>query len=142
MKHWVDQNYLRTLNKLEFHIYDRDVPAYAEVAAKVNERNDGSFATLTNKHEIECYLHTNAILNAFNVEVDVTDHLVDGKATPKRFAEVYSVSRNLDGVLSDSKAKLKLAQKASLLMTAHFIRERDPGGEVLGWMQPKRDMVG
>lgn len=27
LKHWVNENYLRALNRREIHIYDRDVPA-------------------------------------------------------------------------------------------------------------------
>ncbi len=141
LKHWVDEHYLRALNRQEVHIYDRDVASYAEAAAKVNARQDGSWAVQTEKHEIESYLHSQAIFEAFGVEVEVTDHPVDGKATPKRFAEAYSAAQGFDGVMGDTKAKQRLAEQAFPLMTATRIQERDPQGEVLGWMTRIRDMI-
>jgi putative ATP-dependent endonuclease of OLD family len=141
LKHWVNEYYLRALNRKEIHIYDRDVASYADVAASVNARQDGSWATQTTKHEIESYLHPDAISEAFNVVVEVTDHPINGKATPKHFAEVYSVAQNYDGILSDTKAKQRIAERAFPLMTANQIHARDPEGEVLGWMQRIRDMI-
>lgn len=141
LKHWVDEYYLRALNKKEVHIYDRDVASYAEAAEKVNARHDGSWAVQTEKHEIESYLHSDAIREAFNVEIEVTDHPVDGKATPKRFSEAYSALQGFDAVMGDTKAKLRLAERAFPLMTAARIHERDPGGEFRGWMTKIRDMI-
>lgn len=141
LKHWVDEHYLRALNRKEVHIYDRDVVSYAEAVARVNARQDGSWAVQTTKHEIESYLHSEAIFEAFNVLVEVTDHPVDGKATPKRFAEAYSVIQKFDSVMGDTKAKLRLAERAFPLMTAARIHERDPQGEVRGWMTKIRDMI-
>ncbi len=141
LKHWVDEYYLRALKRKEVHIYDRDVASYAEAAAKVNAREDGSWAVQTSKHEIESYLHPDAIREAFNVAVDVTDHPVDGKATPKRFSEAYSVLQGFDAIMGDQKAKQRLAERAFPLMTAARIHERDPQGEVHGWMTRIRDMI-
>lgn len=141
LKHWVDEYYLRALNRKEVHIYDRDVASYAESAAKVNARQDGSWAAQTSKHEIESYLHPDAIHEAFNVVVEVTDHPVDGKATPKRFSEAYSALQGFDAVMGDTKAKLRLAERAFPLMTAARIHGRDPQGEVRGWMTRIRDMI-
>lgn len=141
LKHWVNEYYLRALNRREVHIYDRDVASYADAAANVNARQNGSWATQTTKHEIESYLHSDAILDAFNVVVEVTDQPVDGKATPKRFAEAYSAAQKYDNVMSDTKAKLRLAERAFPLMTAARIHARDPEGEVLSWMQQIRDMI-
>ena len=141
LKHWVDEHYLSALNRKEVHIYDRDVASYGEAVAKVNARQDGSWAAQTTKHEIESYLHTDAIFGAFNVVVEVTDHPVDGKATPKRFAEAYSATQNFDGIMGDTKAKLRLAERAFPLMTAAQIHARDPQGEVRGWMSRIRDMI-
>jgi len=141
LKHWVDEYYLRALNRREVHIYDRDVASYAEAAAKVNARGDGSWAVQTTKHEIESYLHADAIHEAFHVVVEVTDHPVEGKATPKRFAEAYSIAQGYDGTMNDTKAKLRLAERAFPLMTAARINERDPDGEVRNWMARIRDMI-
>lgn len=141
LKHWVDEHYLRGLVRKEVHIYDSDVAHYAQSVATVNARQDGSWAAQTRKHEIESYLHSDAIREAFNVLVEVTDHPVDGKATPRCFAEAYSAAQNFDGVMKDGTAKTRLAEKAFPLMTADRIHARDPEGEVIGWMRRIRDMI-
>lgn len=135
LKHWVNENYLKALRRPEVHIYDRDVAEYATAVARVNERNDGSWATQTNKHEIESYLHRDAIHAAFNVAIDVADHPVEGKAVPRIFAEAYSIAQAYDGVMKDGPAKARLAEKAFPLMTAGLIQQRDPQGEVIGWLR-------
>lgn len=136
LKHWVNNNYLKGFGRPEFHIYDADVPTYAEVIGKVNDRGDGSIGFITKKHEIESYLHTDAIKAAFDVEVAVTDHPnAEGKATPKLFAEVYSAAQRYDGVMKDNNAKIRLSQKAFPLMTSEMISQRDPEGEIEGWFR-------
>ena len=141
LKHWVNQNYLQALNRREVHIYDRDVAAYADAVIAVNARGNGCWAAQTLKHEVESYLHPDAINEAFGVTIAVTDHPVDGKATPRVFAEAYSLAQRFDGVMKDNAAKARLAERAFPLMTAARIRERDPDGEVIGWMRRIRDML-
>lgn len=135
LKHWVSENYLQSLRRPEIHIYDRDVPAYAAAVDKVNLRTDGSWAAQTTKHEIESYLHPEAIREAFGVTILVDDPPLDGKAVPKIFAEAYSAAQRFDGVMKDSNAKTRLAGKAFPLMTAERIKERDPLGVVSDWLR-------
>lgn len=136
LKHWVNNNYLKGLGKPEFHIYDADVPSYSDFANEVNQRGDGSRGFITQKHEIESYLHTDAINIAFGIEIEVTDHPNDeGEATPRVFAKAYSAVKDFDGIMGDSKAKMKLSDQAFSKMTAEMIKERDPEGEVEGWLR-------
>lgn len=141
LEHWVNQHYLRGLNKREVHIYDGDVPEYAESARKVNERENGSWAVVTTKHEIESYLHKDAISMAFGFDIEVTDHPVEGKATPKVFGEAFVAHSGNGKPLKDSNAKRKLAQQAFPCMTAAMLDERDPGGEVRSWFRRLGDML-
>lgn len=138
LKHWVNENYLRALNRREIHIYDRDVPSSAEEVNAVNARANGCWAAQTLKYEADSYLHPDAIHEAFGVMTAVTGHPVGGKATPKVFAEAYSLAQGFDGVMN---AKARLAERAFLLMTASRIHERDQDGEVIGWMRRIRDML-
>lgn len=134
--HWVNNNYLRGLGKPEIHIYDSDVPKYVTSAEEVNNRCDGSVGFITQKHEIESYLHSEAIKIGFGVEIEVLDHLNEhGEATPKVFSKVYSTAQGFDAVMGDSKAKVKLSERAFPNMTSDMIRERDPDGEVEGWLR-------
>ncbi len=142
LKHWVAAHYLRQLNRPEVHIYDSDVATYGAAIDDVNKRTDGSWGVLTSKHEIECYLHADAIKEAFGVDVMVVDQPgPDGKAVPKMFAEVYSAQQRFDGVMKDTQAKIRLADKAFPLMTAERLEARDPTGEVLGWLRRLGSML-
>lgn len=107
LKQWVNENYLRTLNRREIHIYDRDVTAYAEAVDAVNASAKRCRAAQTLKHYVESYLHPDAIREAFEVILDVTNHPVGGKATPKVLAEDYSLARGFDGVMKDSPANVR-----------------------------------
>jgi len=142
LSHWVTENYLQGLGRPEFHLYDRDVPEYQVKVDEVNQRQDGSRGTLTAKYEIESYLHRDAIAQAFGVVVEPIDHPeADGKAVPRLFAEAYSAKAGHDTVMGDKKAKIKLAERAFPLMTADLIDERDPEGEVRGWLQQLAHMA-
>lgn len=141
LEHWVNHHYLRGLGKREVHIYDGDVPAYALSAQQVNDRGNGSWAVLTTKHEIESYLHKDAIALAFGFEIEVTDHPVAGKAVPKVFGEAFVAHAGVGSPLKDSNAKRKLAQHAFPRMTAAMLEERDPDGEVRGWMRRLGEML-
>tara|TARA_R110001592_G_scaffold347361_1_gene640843 strand:- start:2004 stop:3827 length:1824 start_codon:yes stop_codon:yes gene_type:complete len=136
LKHWVNNNYLKGFGRPEMHIYDADVASYVAVIDQVNNRGDGSIGFITKKHEIESYLHSDAIKAAFDVDVVVTDHPNEnGKATPKLFSEIYSLAQGFDGVMKDNNAKIRLSERAFPLMTSEMIAERDPDGEVQGWFR-------
>ncbi|KTC02209.1 ATP-binding protein [Pseudomonas sp. ICMP 10191] len=141
LEHWVNQHYLRILKKREVHIYDGDVPAYAVSAQQVNDREDGSWAVVTTKHEMESYLHKDAIKQAFGFDMEISDHPVDGKAVPKVFGEEFVAHAGVGSPLKDSNAKKKLAQHAFPCMTASMLDERDPDGEVRGWMRRLGEML-
>jgi putative ATP-dependent endonuclease of OLD family len=137
LKHWVTLHYLKGLRCPEVHIYDRDIEEYGKHVAEVNGRQDGlnSWAVQTAKHEIECYLHPDAIQEEFAVSVDIVDH-PDGtnQAVPRAFAVAYSAFRGWPDTMKDSKAKVHLT-KAFQRMTAARIRARDQANEVEGWFR-------
>lgn len=135
LQHWVNQHYLQTLKKPEVHIYDGDVIDYQASIARVNARTDGSWGAITNKHEIESYLHPDAIDQAFGIRILVTDQPVNGRATPRVFADAYSAQQGLGAPMKDSTAKKYLANRAFPCMTAAMLQDRDPQGEVVGWFR-------
>lgn len=128
LKHWVQVHYLKNLKCPEIHIYDSDVTKYQESIDEVNSRQDGSWGTLTLKYEIENYLHKEAIMNAYGVEIDT-----DTVDVPKVFGEEYSKMNSLDGIMKGGKAKIYLSKVFSEFMNYHLLSERDPHGEILGW---------
>lgn len=141
LKHWVNEHYLKPLGLPEVHIYDADVPAYEAAVAEVNARGDGSWATLTKKHEIECYLHPDAIQDAFGFTCNVVDEPDDQNlAVPKAFALAWRASDRLDGTPSDSKSKGRLTQ-AFKCMTYERLEARNANVEIDDWMEKLANMV-
>jgi putative ATP-dependent endonuclease of the OLD family len=135
LKHWVNENYLKNLGIPEVHIYDADVNTYQDSIDTVNGRADGSWGKLTNKYEIENYLHSDAVEVVYpGVTINIHDQPgVDGKGVDKLFGEAISVLNGYDGVMGSTAAKKRLS-KVFEVMTAEQIHERDPQGEVIGWL--------
>lgn len=141
LKHWVNNHYLKPLGLPEAHIYDSDVPAYAESVAGVNARGDGSWAALTEKHEIECYLHPDAIQDAFGFTCNVVDSPDEhNPGVPRAFALQWQAFAGFDGVPKDAKAKERLTQ-AFEHMTYERLQARGASNEVNKWMTRLAEMV-
>ena len=142
LKHWVNNNYLKGLGKPEFHLYDNDVATYKKSIDEVNLRKDGSFGCLTQKYEIESYLHSEAVKKAFDVDIEIPDTLNgDGKGVPKIFAEAYSPKIGIPNTIRDAKSKQYLAERAFPEMTAEMIEQRDEIGEVKSWFEKIGQMI-
>lgn len=136
LQHWVAEHYLKALGRPEVHIYDSDVAKYADAVAAVNERTDGSWGVQTTKHEIESYLHADAIKDAFGVTMVVPDQRdANGDAVPTIFAKALHALNPVGQPINDGTAKKRLAAKAFPAMTAARLKERDPAGEVEGWLR-------
>lgn len=62
LKNWVERNYLKNTNVIEFHIYDSDSDSgknteqYKKQVDEINNRLDKSCAVLTKKKELENYI--------------------------------------------------------------------------------------
>ena len=141
LRHWVAKQYLRPLRRVEFHIYDRDVPDYQIAVDEIMARGDGSWAALTTKHEIESYLHPDAITDAFDLVIEVSDHpKTAGRTVPKLFGEAFVHKRGHGAPLGEPKGKQKLGEAFSY-MNAERIRQRDPTGEVEGWFRKIDEML-
>ncbi len=144
LQQWVDNQYLRPLNKPEAHLYDRDTdnpPKYQDQVNAVNARGDGSTAALTTKRELENYLHSDAIAAVMNVQVAFGDH----DDVPALVAEAVHVAsgspvlwQNLHEDRRSEKmrrAKRRLNDDVAKAMTLQQIHERDPQGELAGWLR-------
>jgi energy-coupling factor transporter ATP-binding protein EcfA2 len=141
LKHWVNNHYLKPLGLPEAHIYDSDVTTYLASVAEVNAREDGSWAKVTLKHEIECYLHPDAISDAFGFTCNVVDIPdANNPSVPRAFALEWHAVSGFDGIPKESKAKERLVQAFSH-MTYDRLRERGAVEEVEGWMIGLREMV-
>lgn len=142
LQHWVAGHFLSGLGRKEVHIYDSDVADYGKAVAMVNARQDGSWGVQTSKHEIESYLHPDAIKDALGVVVDVADHLnADGHAVPKAVSAALYALAPIGDPKKDSTVKKLLAARAFPCMTAQRLAVRDPSDEVKSWMARLAGMV-
>lgn len=128
LKYWVQLNYLKNLQCKEFHIYDNDVESYKAVVDEINARNNGSFACLTKKREIENYLHSDAIKEIYGIDIDTND---DG--VPKIFGVAYSQKNNLDAPMKDNTSKKYLSKVFERGMNYKYLMERDTENEIQSW---------
>lgn len=136
LQHWVTEHYLKGLGRPEVHIYDSDVATYGASVAEVNRRTDGSWAVQTAKYEVENYLHADAIQEAFGVNIVVPDQRDEnGKAVPAIFSAALHALNQARSPINDSTVKKKLSLQAFPRMTAARLRQRDPAGEVEGWLR-------
>lgn len=96
-------------------------------------------AVLTQKRALENYLHPTAVSQVFGIEIDFGDH--------EDVAEIVAqgLLREAKGPVwrdlsSRSRRRLKDRVKKALhreglsLMTSELLAERDPQGEVIGWL--------
>ena len=141
LNQWVAQHYLEGLGRKQLHIYDSDVPSYEVAQATVNGRGDGSAAFRTRKLEIECYLHPDAVFDAYGVKIAISDRPEKADSVGRLFGVTYSAAQGFNGIMKEDKAKNYLARKAYAFMNAERIADRDPDGEVRGWFHHLRDML-
>ncbi len=135
LKQWVDNYYSQNLEIPEVHIYDRDIatpPTYQTAVDSVNARTNNSWATLTNKREIENYLHPDAIQEVFNVTITFTDTC--------DVPTILSNQVNLDTTnpyfrLGGSRAKKVLNELATQRMTIDRINAIDKTNEIENWLR-------
>jgi energy-coupling factor transporter ATP-binding protein EcfA2 len=135
LKQWVNNYYTRNLELPEIHIYDRDTenpPKYQQYVDKINTRKDGSWATLTNKREIENYIHADAIQEVFNVKISFTETC----DVPQTLVTAVNLDKsNPYFELGITRAKRDLNEIAVKRMTMSRIGEIDKVNEIDNWFR-------
>lgn len=141
-------NRLEGLLVPEVHVLDRDVrppePAkYQAAADRVNARGDNCRSFITNKREMENYIHFEAINEEF--EIHLTENLQSFDDVPVLVAKVvHDASESTVGwedldekkqSRKESKAKKRLNRGAVSNMTMARLHSADPDGEVLTWLR-------
>ncbi len=145
LKQWVEHRYLEEMRRPEVHIYDRDrgrACKYQSACDKVNARSDGSKAFITEKAELENYLHADAIKEALGVSVSVDDTSDVPRDVARAMHEKSSdTSKPWEDLHDDkqrkkiSRAKQRLNNEAVKCMTLKHFSERDPEQEIHKWLR-------
>jgi predicted ATPase len=146
LKHWVERQYLANAGMIEVHIYDRDTqsaPKYGEHVNTVNGRNTRDIAFLTQRREMENYLHpacigvefqypaTPAFTHWCDVPALVAAHVHNASGAPNLWHELESEKQ----VKKQSRAKIRLNNAVASSMTLEQLREVDEHDEMLGWFK-------
>lgn len=130
------------LNQREFHLYDREVQPLTDerqaVVAGVNRRADCQ-GVLTRKRSIENYLHPAAVQKVLDIDVAFADddNVAESVAVAtleRRGADWHNLSSRSQRKLRE-RAKQRLHRLVVPQMTVELLAERDPDGEVEGWLR-------
>ncbi len=135
----------------EFHLFDRELPPATVVrreSARIINLRSGCRAAITSKRSIENYLHWDAILKARGVEVrfsdddDVADLVAERCFLRRHSGERWSeLSARIQRRLRN-RAKSWLNTLAVDRMSVAWFAERDPAGELRGWLRMIAEMAG
>jgi hypothetical protein len=135
---------LSALGFREFHLYDREMSPETELRRQLVDTINTrplSQARLTHKRGLENYLHAAAICEAGGVTVELTDDdsTADLAARAVFAAKPADISWQQLTVRTRKRlrdrAKRWLNTRAVERMTMLRLNQRDPDGEVVGWLQ-------
>jgi hypothetical protein len=128
----------------EGHLYDREIPPETAVrqlaVARVNVR-PGCHAVLTGKRSLENYLHPMALVLAGGLEIEFDDETHVADCVARQQFEAMDFHPNWDQLSRRTRARFTNRAKRWLNTVAveHLTRglldERDPQGELLGWLR-------
>jgi putative ATP-dependent endonuclease of OLD family len=145
LRQWVTQHYLRRTGLCELHIYDRGTstpPKFQAACEEVNARTDRSAAFLTQKRELENYLHADAVEEALGVRVVIDDSANVGEAVAEAVHAAAPDAATPWSALDDEKqrkktghAKRRLNDEAAARMTLDRLIARSARDEVTEWLR-------
>ncbi|HHV99216.1 MAG TPA: ATP-binding protein [Clostridiaceae bacterium] len=132
---WVNKDYLKDSNVIEFHLYDNDKKEYCELIKNICAANDGRrYGFNTKMLEMENYIHPSLIKEEFGIEfsedlyawgsVDVPQFLKD-KVKPE-IADASEREKCIKQILN-----CRVAKK----ITKEHLREIGVFDEVEGWFR-------
>jgi putative ATP-dependent endonuclease of the OLD family len=149
LQDWVDNHYLGKLNIPEFHIYDRDnpeKPKYQSSCDQVNNRGDGSWASLTNKREMENYIHPKAIQEVYGFPIEFDDWTdvptLVARLTHTNGSEIPWEELSADKMSKkEKKAKSRLNSDVLQHLTYERIIEMDTDKEIFNWLKKIEEII-
>ena len=127
----------------QFHLWDRDAPPETRVREQTVEAISAlpnCAARLTAKRSLENYLHPQAIVEARGLQVTFDDQddvaaLVAAQVLARTEGEsAWAALSHRARKRQRNRAKQWLNTEAVSRMTPELLHERDPQGEVIGWL--------
>jgi hypothetical protein len=147
---WTLPHRLAPLGLAEWHLYDREFPPVTQqrqqLVDAINSRPT-SQAVLTRKRALENYLHQRAVLQAGGVSIE----FCDADSVPLLVAQAICRGQHDQPTWDElslrarkrrcERAKVWLNTRAVDCMTLELLHERDPDGEIAGWLQSIANMM-
>lgn len=139
LHNWVDRNYLKDTNVIEFHLYDSDINSgkneyqYKPDCEKINARGDDSIALLTNKREMENYIPISVYREYFK---DIT---WDDDINQNEFDFPSFVKNHIPKLTENAVKNIINGSVAKKLTKTHF-EEINAWDEVKGWFEKLREL--
>ncbi|MCK4644525.1 ATP-binding protein [bacterium] len=149
LSHWT--NRLDGLNIPEIHIYDRDekppaISCHQSEYEEVNAKENGT-AYLTEKREMENYIHENAIKNVLNIDI-ISNDFTDVPEETAKALHILNGGQGEWNELDEKKKKKKISQAKKRLnnevvkhMNLQLLNEKDPMNEILGWFNRIKEII-
>ncbi|HVC96462.1 MAG TPA: ATP-dependent endonuclease [Pirellulales bacterium] len=134
----------------EFHLLDREVPPATErrqQAAEIVNQRPSCRACVTNKRAIENYLHPLAVQEVSSLDMTFGDEEDVADLVARLCFERQDHELPWEDLPGRAKkrcretAKRWLNRQAVERMTPRLVDERDPDGEVRGWLEAIGEMV-
>lgn len=141
---------LAPLGKLEFHLYDRELPPLSEArftAARIVKLRAGCHAVVTRKRSLENYLPPQAIFEAGGIQIEIAnDDDVAEIVAKKKF---LNHNPNRDWLELTTRCRRRMKNQAKLWLnraavdraTVDLLAKSDPDGEIHGWLAKIAEMV-
>lgn len=143
LKHWVDNHYLKKLGKPEIHIYDGDKEEYKRKAEEINHRGDGSKGFITNKREIENYVHPKILEHIFSELSDnsLIDRNQENWIVNWAQLDVTNEIKNKGVQLKEKKIKEKITTEGIEKMTIDLFQELNAYDEIRQWFSAMKEVT-
>jgi len=143
LKFWVDNHYLRKLGLPEIHIYDRDKRENINKAEVINQRGDGSKAFITNKLEMENYVHPKILEDIFR---ELTENTLIDRQKPDWVStwgelDVVNQIKNNGVALREGRIKEKICTEGMERMSVELLDEIGASEEIRGWFSYIQEII-
>jgi hypothetical protein len=144
-------NLLAPIGLPEIHILDREMPPATEArqqAAQIVNQRANCRAFVTAKRALENYLHSRCLFEARGIEVEFGDDDDVPDVVARRCYEQFGTAPAWDTLSGRARKRCRERAKRWLngvavgRMTAERLAQRDPVGEVRGWLTGAAELGG
>jgi putative ATP-dependent endonuclease of the OLD family len=148
LQHYINYNYLDKLNIPQIHIYDSDFNQkdeklhyqYKKYIDKINEKLDSNYGFITNKAEIENYIHPNLIKDCYKIDTCFHKNDQQWLANWSKINLPKFINENTDKndsqiepISSERMSKKYLAIELSKKLTKEHLIELEAFEEIKNW---------